>query len=103
MVLSLYHKKEIMKITQAILDKLTEEAKVSPRLRINMDLRDSSEDGSQRMLNAICQKSANCCAKNQPTVASKISQLSRQNTANWHIYCQKIVEFKFYFVSLHPK
>lgn len=42
-----------MKITQAILDKLTEEAKASPRLRINMDLRDSSEDGSQRMLNAI--------------------------------------------------
>jgi len=42
-----------MKITQAILDKLTEEAKVSERLRMNLDLRDSVEDGSQRMLNAI--------------------------------------------------
>lgn len=42
-----------MKITQAILDKLTEEAKVSPRLRMNMDLRNSEEDQSQRMLNAI--------------------------------------------------
>lgn len=42
-----------MKITQAILDKLTEEAKVSPRLRMNMDLRNSAEDQSQRMLNAI--------------------------------------------------
>ena len=42
-----------MKITQAILDKLTEEAKVSERLRMNLDLRDSAEDGSQRMLNAI--------------------------------------------------
>lgn len=42
-----------MKITQAILDKLTEEAKASPRLRMNMDLRNSSEDQSQRMLNAI--------------------------------------------------
>ena len=42
-----------MKITQAILDKLTEEAKSSPRLRMNLDLRDSSEDTSQRMLNAI--------------------------------------------------
>lgn len=41
-----------MKITQAILDKLTEEAKASERLRMNLDLRDSSED-SQRMLNAI--------------------------------------------------
>lgn len=42
-----------MKITQAILDKLTEEAKASPRLRMNMDLRNSDSDSSQRMLNAI--------------------------------------------------
>jgi len=42
-----------MKITQAILDDLTAKAKASPRLRMNMDLRNSSEDGSQRMLNAI--------------------------------------------------
>ena len=43
----------IMRITQALLDKLTAEAKASPRLRMNMDLRNSSEDQSQRMLNAI--------------------------------------------------
>ena len=42
-----------MKITQAILDNLTEQAKASPRLRMNLDLRDSAEDTSQRMLNAI--------------------------------------------------
>ena len=42
-----------MKITQALLDKLTEEAKASPRLRMNMDLRNSDSDSSQRMLNAI--------------------------------------------------
>ena len=42
-----------MKITQAILDKLTEEAKASPRLRMNLDLRNSADDKSQRMLNAI--------------------------------------------------
>lgn len=42
-----------MKITQAILDGLTEQAKVSPRLRMNMDLRNSMDDQSQRMLNAI--------------------------------------------------
>jgi cupin fold WbuC family metalloprotein len=42
-----------MKITQAILDDLTAKAKESPRLRMNMDLWDSSEDESQRMLNAI--------------------------------------------------
>ena len=42
-----------MKITQAILDGLTEQAKSSPRLRMNLDLRDSDSDNSQRMLNAI--------------------------------------------------
>ena len=42
-----------MKITQALLDKLTEQAKASPRLRMNLDLRNSAEDLSQRMLNAI--------------------------------------------------
>jgi cupin fold WbuC family metalloprotein len=42
-----------MKIPQALLGKLTEEAKASPRLRMNMDLRNGPEDKSQRMLNAI--------------------------------------------------
>lgn len=42
-----------MKITQALLDNLTEQAKASPRLRMNLDLRNSAEDQSQRMLNAI--------------------------------------------------
>lgn len=42
-----------MIITQQILDDLTAQAKASPRLRMNLDLRNSSEDQSQRMLNAI--------------------------------------------------
>ena len=42
-----------MKITQAILDDLTEQAKSSPRLRMNLDLRDLDSDNSQRLLNAI--------------------------------------------------
>ncbi len=42
-----------MKITQAILDDLTAKAKASPRLRMNLDLRNSADDQSQRMLNAI--------------------------------------------------
>ena len=41
------------KITQKLLDSLTEQAKSSERLRMNMDLRDSGTDGSQRMVNAI--------------------------------------------------
>ena len=42
-----------MNIDRVLLDSLTEKAKASPRLRMNMDLRDSPEDTSQRMLNAI--------------------------------------------------
>ena len=42
-----------MKITQALLDTLTTQAQGSPRLRMNLDLRNSVEDTSQRMLNAI--------------------------------------------------
>ena len=42
-----------MIITQAILDELTAMAKESPRLRMNLDLRNDENDTSQRMLNAI--------------------------------------------------
>lgn len=42
-----------MVIDKELLDDLTERAKKSPRLRMNMDLRDSANDESQRMLNAI--------------------------------------------------
>ena len=42
-----------MIIDQYILDSLTAAAQSSPRLRMNMDLRNSAEDKSQRMLNAI--------------------------------------------------
>lgn len=42
-----------MIIDSTLLDNLTDEAKRSPRLRMNYDLRNSSEDGSQRMLNAM--------------------------------------------------
>lgn len=42
-----------MKITQAILDDLTKRAQSSPRLRMNLDLRNGEYDQSQRMLNAI--------------------------------------------------
>ncbi len=38
---------------EAFLDSLTARAKASERLRMNYDLRDSSEDGSMRMLNAL--------------------------------------------------
>lgn len=42
-----------MTIDQELLDNLTAQAKANPRLRQNYDLRNSENDGSQRMLNAI--------------------------------------------------
>ena len=42
-----------MKIDNILLDRLTAEAQASPRLRMNLDLRNSDADSSQRMLNAI--------------------------------------------------
>lgn len=42
-----------MIIDKNVLDELTEKAKASPRLRANLDLRNSPEDLSQRMLNAM--------------------------------------------------
>ena len=42
-----------MVITKEILDELTEQAKENPRLRQSLDLRNSADDQSQRMLNAL--------------------------------------------------
>ena len=42
-----------MIIDQKLLDDLTAQAKASPRLRMAYDLRNTPEDNSQRMLNAI--------------------------------------------------
>ncbi len=42
-----------MVIDKHVLDELSRRAQLSPRLRMSMDLRNSSADGSQRMLNAL--------------------------------------------------
>lgn len=42
-----------MIIDKKLLDELTAQAKANPRLRQSFDLRNSQEDGSQRMLNAL--------------------------------------------------
>ena len=42
-----------MQIDKELLERLFEQAKESPRLRMNFDLRTSSADTSQRMLNAL--------------------------------------------------
>lgn len=43
----------VFKIDNTLLNSLTEQAKASPRLRMNHDLRNVDESQSQRMLNAI--------------------------------------------------
>jgi cupin fold WbuC family metalloprotein len=42
-----------MVITKEILDELSAKAKENPRLRCNLDMRNSADDQSQRMLNAL--------------------------------------------------
>ena len=42
-----------MVVDNKILDELTAKAKDNPRLRCNMDMRNSADDQSQRMLNAL--------------------------------------------------
>ena len=42
-----------MLLNTNLLDALSEQAKASPRLRMNLDLRNSPADQSQRMLNAL--------------------------------------------------
>ena len=42
-----------MLLSKALLDELTAQAKASPRLRMNLDLRNGPADQSQRMLNAL--------------------------------------------------
>jgi len=42
-----------MIIDQQLLDSLSTQARQNPRLRMNLDLRNSPADGSQRMLNAL--------------------------------------------------
>lgn len=43
----------MIEINNALLEALHEQARVSERFRMNYDLRTSSTDGSQRMLNAL--------------------------------------------------
>ena len=42
-----------MIITKDLLDELSAKAKENPRLRCNLDMRNSADDQSQRMLNAL--------------------------------------------------
>ena len=48
-----FTKRTNMIITKEILEGLTAKAKASERLRANLDLRNTAEDKSQRMLNAL--------------------------------------------------
>ena len=69
-----------MEINKDLLDNLFEQAKENPRLRQNLDLRTSSADTSQRMLNALL-----------PGTVVPIHR-HLQSTENVFLLCGKIVE-----------
>ena len=69
-----------MEINKELLDNLFEQAKETPRLRQNFDLRTSSADTSQRMLNALL-----------PGTVVPIHR-HPQSTENVFLLCGKIVE-----------
>lgn len=69
-----------MEINKELLDSLFEQAKENPRLRQNLDLRTSSADTSQRMLNALL-----------PGTVVPIHR-HPQSTENVFLLCGKIVE-----------
>ena len=84
-----------MKITQAILDDLTAQAKSSPRLRINLDLRNSTEDQSQRMLNAIepgSQVPIHCHQKTSETVVCLRGRLVEEYYDDLERICTEAIE-----------
>ena len=69
-----------MEINKELLDSLFEQAKENPRLRQNLDLRTSSADTSQRMLNTLL-----------PGTVVPIHR-HPQSTENVFLLCGKIVE-----------
>lgn len=69
-----------MEINKELLDNLFEQAKENPRLRQNLDLRTSSTDTSQRMLNALL-----------PGTVVPVHR-HPQSTENVFLLCGKIVE-----------
>lgn len=69
-----------MEINKELLDNLFEQAKENPRLRQNLDLRTSTNDNSQRMLNALL-----------PGTVVAIHR-HPQSTENVFLLCGKIVE-----------
>ena len=69
-----------MEINKELLDKLFEQAKENPRLRQNFDLRTSTNDNTQRMLNALL-----------PGTVVPIHR-HPQSTENVFLLCGKIVE-----------
>lgn len=61
-----------MEINRDLLDNLFEQAKENPRLRQNLDLRTSSADTSQRMLNALLPETVVPIHRHEDTTESVI-------------------------------
>ena len=82
-----------MVINQELLDGLTAQAKASPRLRMNLDLRNSAEDSSQRMLNAIEPGSVVPSHRHKKT--SETVVVLRGRVVEEYYYSEGVVEASF--------
>ena len=72
-----------MVIDKKVLDELTEKAKANPRLRLGMDLRNTPEDKSQRMLNALEPGTVMPIHRHK---ASSETVVLRRGRICWHFY-----------------
>ena len=82
-----------MIIDKRLLDDLTAQAQASPRLRMNLDLRNSDGDSSQRMLNAIEPGSVVPIHRHQKT--SETVVVLRGRVVEEYYYSEGVVEASF--------
>ena len=78
-----------MNIDKQLLDNLTVQAQASPRLRMNFDLRDSVEDDSQRMLNALQPDTVVPVHKHEETSETVVCLCGRLE----EIFYEEVVEY----------
>lgn len=81
-----------MTIDQELLDKLFADAKDNSRKRFNLDLRTSSEDGSQRMLNAMLPGTVVAIHRHADTSETVICLTGKM----CEVFFEEITDYSFY-------
>lgn len=78
-----------MIIDKELLDRLFDKACVNPRLRVNFDLRTTTDDGSQRMLNAMQPGTVCAIHKHEDTSETVICICGRMD----EVFYEEVVEY----------